>query len=245
MKLQIINTGSAGNCYILSNCTTTLMLECGVHMKEIKQALDFDLSKVSGCLVTHEHKDHCKSLQEVTMAGIEVYASAGTIAACGIKSHRLNPVEAGTKYQIGEFTIMPFDVQHDCAQPFGYLIHHADCGNVLFLTDSFYCKHTFKGLNNILVEANYSREVLARKFLANEIHGALKDRVIKSHMSLETCKELLSANDLSKVNNIVLIHLSDSNSDAREFKKQVSELTGKTVTVAEKNMTLNFSKTPF
>jgi hypothetical protein len=43
-------------------------------------------------------------------------------------------------------------------------------------------------------------------------------------MSLETLLELLGKNDLSKVNNIVLIHLSDSNSNAIEFKMQSGKL---------------------
>jgi len=56
---------------------------------------------------------------------------------------------------------------------------------------------------------------------------------------------MLSANDLSQVNNIVLIHLSDSNSDEIQFQNEVSELTGKNVTVASNGMTINFNKTPF
>jgi ribonuclease BN (tRNA processing enzyme) len=64
-------------------------------------------------------------------------------------------------------------------------------------------------------------------------------------MSLDTCVNLLNANDLSKVNNIVLIHLSDSNSDEQAFKKRVSDETGKNVTVASNGMEINFNKTPF
>ena len=45
--------------------------------------------------------------------------------------------------------------------------------------------------------------------------------------------------------NIVLIHLSDSNSDANLFKKEIFELTGKKVTVADKGMTIPFNITDF
>jgi hypothetical protein len=55
----------------------------------------------------------------------------------------------------------------------------------------------------------------------------------------------LRANDLTGVNNIVLIHLSDSNSDAPRFQKEVRELTGKTVWVAEAGLEINFDKEPF
>lgn len=56
---------------------------------------------------------------------------------------------------------------------------------------------------------------------------------------------MLSANDLTAVNNIVLIHLSDGNSNEKQFKKEVYELTGKNVYVASNGMNLKFNKTPF
>lgn len=245
MKLKIINSGSVGNCYIFENATSALIVECGVAFKEVKQALNFNMRKVVGCLVTHEHLDHCKALDEVIAAGIDVYTSQGTIEASGLKSHRLHPIKSGNQFSIGDFTIMPFDVKHDAKEPLGFLIQHADCGKVLFVTDAYFVEYTFKGLNNILVEANYGREIMAKRFMAGELNGFLKDRVVQSHMSLETCKNLLKANDLKAVNNIVLIHLSDSNSDAELFKKEVRELTGKSVHVALKNTEIDFTIKPF
>jgi phosphoribosyl 1,2-cyclic phosphodiesterase len=61
----------------------------------------------------------------------------------------------------------------------------------------------------------------------------LKNRIIRSHMSLETLKDMLRANDLSKVEAIYLLHLSDGNSDAVRFKREVQELTGKMVFISD------------
>ena len=58
---------------------------------------------------------------------------------------------------------------------------------------------------------------------------ALKKRILKSHFSLENVKEFLKANDLSRVQEIWLLHLSDGNSDAERFKREIQELTGKMV----------------
>lgn len=245
MQLKIIGSGSSGNSYILENLNTALIIECGVPMKQIKQALDFNLNKVAGAIISHEHKDHCKSVSDVCNSGINVYCSPGTWKAMGVFSHRIKPVHNLKQCSIGEFKILPFLVKHDAKEPFGFLIHHPDCGNVLFLTDSYYVTHKFQDLNNIIIEANYSSDIVNQRLSEGGIHAKLRERVIESHMSIDTCKELLKANDLSAVNNIVLIHLSDSNSNANEFKQQVQELTGKTVTVAEKGMSINFSKTPF
>jgi len=246
MKLKVIGTGSSGNAYILSNGDEALLIECGVNIKEIKQALDFDFSKVVGCIVTHEHQDHCKSINEILKVGINVWTGAKTLVALDVRNqHRANVLASRQIIQIGNFKIMAFDVQHDAAEPLGFLIEHPDCGKTLFLTDTNYCKYTFPGLNNIIIEANFSKEIIDRKFGADSGKEFLRNRILKSHFSLANCKDMLSANDLSQVNNIVLIHLSDSNSDERQFKKEVTELTGKNVSVASNGMEIEFNKTPF
>lgn len=247
MQLKVIGTGSKGNAYVLENEHEALLIECGVNINDIKKAVDFNISKIVGCIVTHEHKDHCKSINEVMKLGIKTFASNGTFRKTGFSIKGNNQFEIASKetVQIGGFKVMAFDVKHDATEPLGYLIEHPDCGKVLFLTDTYYCAYTFKGLNNIIIEANYSKEIIDGKFGPDSGKEFLRNRVLKSHFSLANCKEMLSANDLSQVNNIVLIHLSDSNSDEKQFKKEVSELTGKNVTVASNGMILSFNKTPF
>jgi phosphoribosyl 1,2-cyclic phosphodiesterase len=55
MKLKVLSSGSQGNCYLLETNTETLILDCGIPIKDIKIGLDFDLRRVSGVLVTHSH----------------------------------------------------------------------------------------------------------------------------------------------------------------------------------------------
>lgn len=67
------------------------------------------------------------------------------------------------KYKIGEFTVMPFPTIHDAAEPVGFLIHHKNCGLVLFLTDTAYSEYRFEGLNNIIIEANYDMRIIQKR----------------------------------------------------------------------------------
>ena len=62
-------------------------------------------------------------------------------------------------------------------------------------------------------------------------------------MEFETTKEFLKANDLTKVNNIVLLHLSMDNSDQARFKREVTELTGKRVAIAEPGLDIELNIT--
>lgn len=56
MLLKCVNTGSQnGNCYILENNTEALILDAGVRYKDVLKALDYNISKVTGILLTHEH----------------------------------------------------------------------------------------------------------------------------------------------------------------------------------------------
>jgi phosphoribosyl 1,2-cyclic phosphodiesterase len=247
MKLKVIATGSKGNCYILHNEKEALIIECGIKISKIKKALDFKLDKVVGCLVTHEHKDHSLSIHEMLKLGIRVYASLGTFKECGLqqKHHNQNTIRSGEQFKIGGFKILGFDVKHDVLEPLGFLINHEETGKILFLTDTYYCSYTFSQLNNIIIEANYSKKIIDQKVESQTIQPFLRNRIIQSHFSLEHCMELLSANDLTQVNNIVLIHLSDSNSDENLFKKEVQELTGKNVMVAKNELEIEFNKTPF
>ena len=243
MKLKVINTGSVGNCYLLENENEVLMIECGVNIKEIKKALNFSFSKVVGAIVSHEHLDHYRSAKDLMKLGVNVYATEGTFG--GFSSNRAKTIKAHAPFPIGEFKVMPFDIRHDAKEPVCFLINHPQCGNVLFLSDSFYCPYTFNNLNNIIVEANFSKEIIDRKMREGASPEFLRNRILKSHLSLENCKELLRANDLSQVNNIVLIHLSDSHSNEQQFQSEIQNLTGKNVTVASAGMEIGFTKTPF
>lgn len=243
MNLKVIGTGSQGNAYLLETESEALLIECGVRFDLIKKALNFNLSKVVGCLVTHEHGDHAKSVKDVLNAGIEVFTTDDTHKALGtFDNHNARGIDGRSVYK-GGFKIMAFDVKHDAADPSGFLIHHPECGKVLFLTDTFYCPYTFEGLNNIIIEANFSREIMKRKLSEMEF---LKNRILQSHMSIETCCEFLKVNDTTEVNNVVLIHLSDTNSHEVNFKAQVENVVpGKKVTVASNGMDIPFNKTPF
>jgi phosphoribosyl 1,2-cyclic phosphodiesterase len=241
MKLKVLSSSSKGNCYVLQGEKESLILEAGIHYKDILKGLDFSLNNIVGCLVTHEHKDHSKSLQDLIKKGIDIYTSKGTVEACGASGHRIHHIESEKQFKIGEFTILPFEVQHDAAEPLGFLIQHKEIGKLLFITDSYYCKYNFKGLNHILIECNHSGQILKENVEQGIVPISLSMRIIKSHFSLDNVKEFLKASDLKEVKEIVLIHLSGDNSDPTEFKGEIEKTIGKETYIAKKGLEIDLS----
>lgn len=235
MKLKVLGSGSSGNCYLLQGKEETLILECGLSYKTILKGLDFNLNNVVGCLVSHEHKDHSKAVHDLIKNGVDVYSSNGTFESIGITGYRAKIIESEKAIKVGNFAIVPFEVQHDAAEPLGFLIYHKDLGKLVFITDSYYCKYSFQDVDHILIECNYSNEILQQK----ELPKNLKNRIIKSHFELDNVKDFLKATDLKGTKEIVLIHLSDGNSNAEQFKEEIERVTGKPVYIADKDLEID------
>lgn len=232
MDIKVIASGSKGNAYRIRDGTTSLLLECGIPIRLIQQALDYHLTDIDGCLISHEHGDHSRAVQDVLKAGIDIYTSDGTAAALGLAGHHIKVLKPKVPVVIGSLTILPFDTEHDAAEPLGFLIADQLGEKLLFATDTYYIKYKFQSLTHIMIECNYSVDILNRNIAAGRVPGVLKNRLLKSHFSLEHVKEFLKANDLSVVREIWLLHLSDNNSDAVRFKQEIEELTGKMVFIA-------------
>lgn len=248
MELQVIGTGSSGNAYVLRAGGSALLLDAGLPIRQLMRAIP-DWKSLEGCLITHEHGDHAMSAEAMARMGIKTIASAGTADAistdCCLTT--LNAAQMLSAITLGEFTVLPFETQHDAAEPCGYLIKHGPTGEVtLYATDTYYLKHTFPGVHYWIVECNYIDEVIDNQQEAGELTAALRHRLKKSHMSLRRLLDVLRANDLSKTRTIVLVHLSDERSDERAMVKAVKEVTGiEDVVAAAAGMKIPLELNPF
>ena len=121
MELTVLGSSSRGNGYVLQNETEALIIECGVSLLEVKKAVGFNVSKIVGALCSHEHGDHAKYTHDFLHSRINVYMSHGTMKAIETKGTFLPLLmEAGNAVKIGSFTVLPFGVKHDAAEPLGF-----------------------------------------------------------------------------------------------------------------------------
>lgn len=234
MELKVIGTGSAGNCYILENANSALIIEAGVSFKEVQKAMNFESSKIKGVIYSHKHMDHYKYVAEYLSRGYKVYGSEIHQAYNHFTATELNP------FTIGEFIILPFELEHD-VRCFGYQIDHTESGRIIFMTDTKFSQYRFDNVNQWIVECNHSEEILYNRMVDGNLQPSLYDRIIENHMSLETLIDIFGSNNLVYTQNIILVHGSDSNSHSDNFKKKVIQSTGKQTYIAEKGLKLNLT----
>ena len=144
------------------------------------------------------------------------------------------------KYKIGNFTVMPLEVEHN-APNVAYIIEHEEIGKLVFATDLTHFPYKINGVNHLLIESNYSDDIIIDHLCDNEVIRSMSE----NHMEInETIKDIRN-NISSDLNNIILCHLSDGQSDEKLFKQMVLDAFGIMPYVAEKGLEVTINKTEF
>lgn len=225
LKIDIIATGSKGNCYAITDGTERILIDPGIGIKEIQKALNFGVSDLKFCLLSHEHRDHSKSIKDISKYGVPIAMSTGTLEAIGmdIPCHWLL---SGKQFVMGNWKVLPFETHHDASEPLGFLIESPSGKKIVFATDTAYLSFVFNNITHWMIECNYSEDRLkTNEALPNDV----KQRIRQSHFEFSRVKDFFRAMDLSKTEQIYLIHLSDDNSDANRYVEEIEALTGKPV----------------
>ena len=227
MKFEQFYSSSSGNLYtVTASNGGRILLECGVTWKKLQRALNYDLSNIDAAIISHEHKDHSAAIRDVMRAGIDVYMSEGTAKTLDVIDERRIPLllENKTRVKIGTFEVFPFALNHDAAEPLGFIIH-CDKEDMLFAPDTSHITQRFGlALSIIALECSYDINVLQGRVDNLDIIETLAKRLLTSHMELQTTKKYLREFcDLSRCREIQLLHLSRDNIDAEKARKEVED----------------------
>ena len=218
-------SSSSGNLHSITDGETTIIVDCGLPWKQVQKAFDFKTSGISAVLCCHAHLDHSKGVPGAAGAGLNVYLLPETRKALRLSGHRYHDIKLFETFSIGTIAVKAFSLEHDVPNC-GFLFAGGGEKSV-YITDTYYSKFRFTGLNIIAIECNYSIPTLAP-----DLPPEQRKRLLRSHFSLENLKIFLSKNDLSRVREIWLLHLSRGNSDAENFKREIAAQTGIPVQVA-------------
>lgn len=236
-ELQVVGSGSRqGNTYLLKTSKQVLMLDLGCRWEDIMKALNYQIGNVASCLVTHGHSDHSKSIPNALKYQLPVYS-------CQDVADKFNGViqlQCGKKYRIGDFTVQPISVYHN-VENYAYIVDCDEFGRLLFITDCVRFPYRIKGVNHLIVEANYSNDIV--------LDHMMKGYEIRSqnqyHMELEATIECIKNNMSEELNNLVIVHLSDGQSDERMFADRIYDETGIMPKIASKGLKIELNKEEF
>lgn len=227
MRFEALASSSSGNAYIVSDRDTRILLECGISHKQLQKLSGFSLSEIRACLVSHEHKDHAKSVEALIKDGMEVYMSQGTAEA--LQAEAVTVIEHMEQFNVGSFDVVPFTTFHDAKEPLGFLIKSRADGDVLaFATDTVNLRYRFPGVNILAIEADYDKAILER---CEKMPEKIRHRITNSHMEIDTLCSYLKTLDLSQCREIFLLHLSDATSHEGHFINKVGRAVPSSVKV--------------
>ena len=214
LTITTVGSGSSGNCYVIDIDGEKLLIECGIHAREMLKAVNFDVRSIAGCVVSHSHKDHIQYVRDYQKYGFPIYMSEQSKP----DDSSVFPMKRMRFTHIGRFDVLPFQVPHNGTECDGFYIRHKDCGELVYITDAELLPFDLSKLSvkHLMIECNYKAE-----YIDHESENA--SHVYLGHMELETCKKAIKNMYDSGLKSIGLIHLSHSNADENEFKNDVSE----------------------
>lgn len=147
----------------------------------------------------------------------------------------------GEKTRMGGFLIQPLSVPHSC-KCYAFIIQHEAMGKMVFATDCSAFKYKIRDVNHWLLEANYSEEILIDNLCESELGRSL----YQYHLEVQDTLEALKVNFCTSTQSITLIHLSNGNSNEKEFVQMVKDALGfENVSAAYAGQVINLEKEEF
>lgn len=234
MKLKFCSlfSGSSGNCQYIKTENTTILVDAGLSGKKIQQEIvniGEDPKKVDAIFITHEHIDHIQGAGIMSRRlNVPIYANRKTWEAMGtyigdIKSENIKILDECA--EVGDLSIMPFDISHDAAHPVGYnifyknkkisLVTDTGCTNDLII-------NSIMDSDLLLVESNHDEDMV----LIGPYPWTLKRRVLGEfgHMSNDTAGNLISRVVRRGTEIVLLGHLSKENNFPQLAYKTVENI---------------------
>lgn len=219
-ELCTLASGSSGNCLLMTDGTTHILVDAGISARRICKALKdlgVEPAELAGILVTHEHTDHIAGIATlVKQLSLPIYTSTAAgrqlyYRIAFIEEH-LHTFRPGEGFEVGGFGVESFPTSHDTRESVGYAV---TCGarKAAVVTDlgvvTDQVRTGLKGAHLAVVEANHDVEMVR----SGPYPYYLKARILGDHGHL--CNEdggaLACEAVESGARQVVLAHLSAEN----------------------------------
>lgn len=233
MNFVSFASGSSGNCCLVTEGRTAVLIDAGISLRRIKAGLArraLTPDDLSAVLITHGHSDHTAGLamllknhKKVKVYASQTVAHALERAAAGIEG-RIVSIPVGESVVLKNFTLTAFPTVHDTPGSVGYVLSGKDA-RFGFCTDTGCVTgemlDALAGCDAAVIEANHDIDMLRGG--RYPIH--LKRRILseRGHLSNEDCAQLACALAKTGVQTFVLGHLSRENNRPALAERAVRE----------------------
>ena len=233
MRFASLGSGSAGNCLVVEQASTRVLLDCGFSMSEVikrLQKLALVPEQIIGILVTHEHDDHAKgAFKFATKYNIPVWLTHGTFKMCQryIPENaklNINIIDSHENFQIQELMITPYPVPHDAREPTQFTFSNGNY-KLGVLTDAGsttpYIEQMLSACDALVLECNHDLTMLENGPYAWPLKQRVGSRL--GHLDNQTAADLLARLDSSKLKHIIAAHLSAKNNTQHLVRQALSQ----------------------
>lgn len=227
-------SGSSGNCYMIKNADTVLLVDVGISGKRIFEGLaemDLAAESLDAVLITHEHIDHVRSLPVVTKKAVNAKAYANEATWNNIdkkvQEEKKGFFVTGQDFTIGSIQIRSFPIPHDAAEPVGFSLF-SEGRQISILTDAGHItEELFEEIVDadlLVLEANHEVEILKMcSYPYQTKRRILGDYGHLSNVTAGNCIcRLTAAKD--KARRILLGHLSNQNNEPSLAKMTIRNI---------------------
>jgi phosphoribosyl 1,2-cyclic phosphodiesterase len=230
ITLYVLGSGSRGNCCALESDGVAILIDAGFSAREIErrsEAAGFELSRVVGIALTHEHGDHSRGVPRLARRlSVPVLTAPGTwnrlAPMLGKATHQALGICA--RVELGPFTIDACATSHDAAEPLAIVVRDTHGVSVGVAYDlgraTAAVRYLLRDLTGIVLEANHD-EVQLR---TSDYPPVVQRRISGStgHLSNRAAAQLLAELCHPGLAAVVLAHLSDACNTAAEARGAVA-----------------------
>lgn len=218
LRVQCLGSGSKGNGLLVQAGDVLMLWDCGFSLKELTrrmQSIDLHPEQLAAVLVTHEHQDHSKGVGPLARRyGTPVWMSHGTLRGCRDSDfpelHLFHP--HGQTLDIQGVSVTPFPVPHDALETTQFKVAYqghrfASLTDLGWITP--HVASVVADCDALLLECNHDPDMLKNGPYPPSLQARVRSRV--GHLGNDVAASYLAGRDLSRVNWILLGHLSEQN----------------------------------
>lgn len=214
--VTVLGSGSSGNALVIHTEDSAILVDAGFSRKEILSRLEkanIDPAIIKGLLITHEHGDHVKGARVLAdHLDIPTYVTRKTFAHLQKRNFigkKVSIFDSGTAFELENFSIKPFAVPHDAAEPVGFTFIVGDF-KIGVVTDLGYVDNLAKTrlmeCDFLILECNHDIKMVKESDRTINLKRRILGRF--GHLNNEDAINALDELIHEKTKQIIFYHLS-------------------------------------